>query len=720
MTGTEDVVFVYSKDEGVLGIGTSARSDLGYSRVCVPDILCPYEEYTGNVTLSLTNATTGEVTWKDWVIRTPKLLQNVVDMFQSGLASQMPTICGFFDIEFRQMGDRREYYYAGNDSILSGAYSPIASVLLDDDFELFEGVISDTKNGSIGFRNHSVPDGMTYGGEWEEDILFFEPDVSCVNTNITLFEKIVEQRDSGRYVPPPSGIVDRGGFVNINRTQPYDVKVPNFSLYGGQSDPLLYEKAYLVAWATNLYNMQYLNVTQPLGSANRSWVSEISSINSTLGKQYFLNTSAMPGNFMTISRTFTLPSILNPPSLSYLHNSSYETNPEIANPWNVTSGVYYDAIRWVGGRGDGPLSINQLDTVVGLVTGTGKAVDGPPGATQKTINSTWEAPTYVCVGATKALIKTVKFNYNTTSSGNTLPGVRIIDIKPKEYDNPSSVPIWAMENPGPEWNISMINPIWGIVDSKTAENSNISTTTSERFYMPASASSNQTWDVSDFDGDYLPAIRAGPLLWKSIFYEAETGGSYSGIGNLEMSLRWQKLSNSSTGIETMLRLIWTDFATNLLVGTKGIHNDRYRQPTHKAKRDTSFATSSSHPVHVYSRRIKYDWPYAIPGLVCVAIVGASCALAFFSLLSGYGTVARLRYLLWNVSPGRVFARFMYPDETDNIRLASTKRWIRTVGYREVRIHEQDIDRSSIYSGLGEAGTSKTSYIRVKEKEEMED
>lgn len=75
---------------------------------------------------------------------------------------------------------------------MSGAYSAIASILLNDDYELFEGVISDTKTGSIGFRNHSVPEGMTYGGEWEEEILFFEPDVACVNTNVTLFRKIVE------------------------------------------------------------------------------------------------------------------------------------------------------------------------------------------------------------------------------------------------------------------------------------------------------------------------------------------------------------------------------------------------------------------------------------------------------------------------------------------------------------------------------------------------
>ncbi len=50
--------------------------------------------------LTVAQFSSNEVTYLDWIIRTPKLLPQVVDMFQSGLTERMSTICGFFDIEF--------------------------------------------------------------------------------------------------------------------------------------------------------------------------------------------------------------------------------------------------------------------------------------------------------------------------------------------------------------------------------------------------------------------------------------------------------------------------------------------------------------------------------------------------------------------------------------------------------------------------------------------
>lgn len=116
--------------------------------------------------------------------------------------------------------------------------------------------------GTIGFHNHSVPTGLIYGAEWDEDTLFLEPVAACVNTNLSTYWTLTE---SGIY-GDTEGLVDHGRFINLNRTDPYpefETSGDGYPFIGGQSDPMLYGRVYLTAWLANVYAMQYLNITEP-------------------------------------------------------------------------------------------------------------------------------------------------------------------------------------------------------------------------------------------------------------------------------------------------------------------------------------------------------------------------------------------------------------------------------------------------------------------------
>lgn len=161
------------------------------------------------------------------------------------------TIANYFDIEYRryQIKLNKEDLDINNKSAyLVGTNRVMQSLVLNNKIEPVEGLLVDSKNGSIAFRNHTVPVGFEHGVSWEEDLLFVEPETACVNTNVTLdFEILAAVNDSSAFTYPV--LVDHGGFKNLIQ------EWPQIDLTNSQSNPKLRERAYKAAWMTNAYTM---------------------------------------------------------------------------------------------------------------------------------------------------------------------------------------------------------------------------------------------------------------------------------------------------------------------------------------------------------------------------------------------------------------------------------------------------------------------------------
>jgi hypothetical protein len=91
---------------------------------------------------------------------------------------------------------------------------------MDDNILLVEGLIVDTRDGGIGFRNHSAPPPREYASTWSEDILFIQPQTQCVDTNLTLDFSIPATTSEGTSTIVNLALTDRGGFSNIDHKYP--------------------------------------------------------------------------------------------------------------------------------------------------------------------------------------------------------------------------------------------------------------------------------------------------------------------------------------------------------------------------------------------------------------------------------------------------------------------------------------------------------------------
>ncbi|KAK5094987.1 hypothetical protein LTS08_008383 [Lithohypha guttulata] len=728
-TNVQEVTFVHAADRGPFGSGTPARNaEFGFSRRC-SELLCPGEPELGNITQAGTyngrNVTTvGRIT-------SPEIPQSLVDLFESGV-DHGTSVSSFFDVQYRQWKETKNFWVVENSSFLTGDFKMLGSSILNNKYELSEGVILDMINGSIGFRNHSVPTKLVYGAEWAEDILFLEPEAACVNTNLTVYYTLT---NTG-VIENEQGLVDHGGFVNINRTDPYPVTSSTTGEYpflDSQNLPMLYNRAYYAAWLTNVFSMQFLNVTEP--RTNRSRISSI------LNQKFRVNSTFAeynPIDIQYIERTTSLSELVKPPS-NYtfsdpiIYVTNYSSNPEIANPFNVSADVFNQFTKYCKTMyGGDPVNITEIAVEVGMVGGVGHRVDkGYEGSTDvKAPNSTWERPVYICSGATKAKVKTVTFRYNSTVD-SSLAGLYIKSIKDKTYSDSNLAPNWGLETPNPQFNISDINPLWGIIDPSRKNSPNLTTLQAPSFYIPHSAESATSGilDLSYTSGDNVPMIRTPPDLWSATLYSSVNGPEYSGKDNQDLQQLWTALSRNSTGVEKMLRLIWVDIAANYLVGTKGHHTTKHRQPVSysaNSKRQASGRQSgqATFPVHVLEHHIRYHWVYAIPALVCVSIVVAILLFAFVSMMCGRGTITRLKYYLYAITSGRIMAAFVYPNEGGmDHRQAETNIWIQEVGHKPVQIFEHQptlLSATGVDHEVQMHQRKGTEYVSVKQKADNDD
>ena len=145
----------------------------------------------------------------------------------------------FFDTQYRQWCTSMSNYTADNSSYVVPTSKTLTLLSLENKHDIIDGLIADFESVAIRFRNHSVPIGLAYGGGWEEDILWREPKVHFVPIIISIWKRPASQFTSA------DGLVDCGGFVELNRTNPFPGDDNRFTY--GQDDPHLYDRAFYAA-----------------------------------------------------------------------------------------------------------------------------------------------------------------------------------------------------------------------------------------------------------------------------------------------------------------------------------------------------------------------------------------------------------------------------------------------------------------------------------------
>ena len=684
------VNFVAVADTGTMGSGTPPRSDLGFSRQC---------GYFGHMQCPATTVvieTSSNVNWTNFTVegnmpydhRIPKVL---AELYQSGLREQARSVSSYFDIQARQYRTSSEQGDVMNETYLVDSFRPLGSMIMDDSMSLIDGLIVDMSRGGIGFRKHTAPTGLRYGAEWDEDILFIEPETVCVDMNLT-YE--VQVPTSSVY-NPVSYLVDEGGWAHMNITSPFldpwfeDLQTELLS----NGDPSLHARAYRAGWWTNVLNMYYFNISKP-------YTNRTAYLTSRLGQRFPVNTSSFGvlnkdqlqfGNFYDLFDGIPSGYLMSNGSL-YTSNSSYGGPPYWSNPWNMTTYNYSDVSPLcTGALGGDDANMTNLDVKCGLLLGPSRRRDG----TESNVyapGSWWTRPIYSCASASKISIKTVHFTYNTSNSGG-LSSLNVTQISDKVYQNKSEMPLWGVETPN--MNISNISPFWGLISSNLENSVNLSTIRAPKLYVPASMDTTSGLSTlpSLVGTDFLPGTQGSPELWNTVYANSgygPTGFDYSGSTNLALLQKWRRTLTNSTGAAQIINLIWTDYAANYFVGTRSWLTPTDTLPpnlqeTNKKRDVVGVSNGGQVPVRVYQRKIRYHYVYGIPAAICLVMAAVICTVALMSILLKRSSIGRLRQYIYSLSAGRLLGAFLFPAEGDP--RADTKTWIDQVGHKPVCLPE---------------------------------
>ena len=567
----------------------------------------------------------------------------------------------------------------------------MGSMIMDDSISLIDGLIVDMTRGTIGFRKHTAPTGLLYGAEWDEDILFLEPETACVNLNLTYEVQVPTVDDIYNPSVSQAVLVDRGGWVNMNITNPFveswfeDYQTALIS----DGNPSLRARAYQAGWYTNVQNMYFFNISKPF--TNRT-----AYLTSRFDQRYPVNTTAyalsskdellfgyysdlfggIPTGYYELNGSFYV---------SDLHKGDYWSNP-----FNITSANYSDIGHiCAGAYGGDKANMTNIDVKCGLLLGPSKRVDGDESNVYAP-GSWWTRPIYSCASTSKASIKTVHFNYNASRSGG-LDSLSVASITDKIYREKTEMPLWGVEKPN--MNISDISPFWGLMSPDLENSVNLSTIRADKLYVPASTVTWYTYGFQAKGFNYLPATEGSPNIWGTIY--GATSDTLSGLGfdytaktNLALLQKWRNTLTNSTGAAQVINLMWTDYAANYFIGTRSLLTPSDSLPPNlqetNQKRDVASSSGNGQvPVQVYQRKIRYHYVYGIPAAICLVMVALICTAALLSVIFRQASMGRLRYYIYSLTSGRLLAAFLFPTEGDP--RADTKTWIEQVGRKPVHL-----------------------------------
>jgi hypothetical protein len=307
-TSQQAVQFQYTPDNSPIGEATTSHQDYATNRLCGFDsrVNCPGSA-EGYDTFQNSTGWYGIPTTPDAYISST-IASNITEAFTSATGGDGNTISSVFDIQYRNFiqynnatepsANESEPWIDQGRPRTQGQFQFYQSLILENRYLAVEGVVLDLISGGIGFRNHTLPPSSDTGFAWEEELLWIEPDTSCVDLNVTV-----------DYAISPLGggmnarLTDRGGIVNL----PEDYPVVDLS--NTQDNPALYDRAWVGAVLTNRNFMIYFNETRD---------------DSSLGKTY------------SLEETDTETDLLTPNQFSIIAYGDNALGPTLPSPLTLT------------------------------------------------------------------------------------------------------------------------------------------------------------------------------------------------------------------------------------------------------------------------------------------------------------------------------------------------------------------------------------------------
>ncbi|KAL3464523.1 hypothetical protein BJX64DRAFT_92228 [Aspergillus heterothallicus] len=679
--------FAYVGDTSAFGFGTPVRSTGPFTRFC--NGACP------GASVDEVCETRGLLEMCNSTYET-RISSDLLNVFNEGATAFSPTVASIFDMQYRMYRNSTDprsklTWFTKPD------YRTMSLLLLEENVKLVEGLITDLKDGGIGFRNHTAPTepSLKYGASWDEDILFIQPETQCVPLNLSI-HVITPPWNNDQKEFRNISLVDDGGFSDLERTTPDIARAVN-----GQGDFDLRDRAYKAAWINNYYTLLFFNLTDPDSD-------DITYVDSAKGKAidiYKGSSKNFPIGFSSIQTNVDYG--------AYLDLNVTGARNRTFNPFNVTAQHFATASTTCGGTTSAsPANINSSLIACGLVVGAATRTDGGNNLILDP-QTPWRLPLYSCATAMKAVVKTVHFQYNGTGFG----ALEVESLTDKKYTTPDTIPTWGVEAVYDN-TIDTAPPMWGIVGPNatnledTIAKYNISTISADSLYLPGYM--DQTYPVLRgvqsipvTGSQNLPGVefynQALQVAYTVSVIGYEPEADYSGADSHALYAKWQRLSKTAEGAASIINLIWTDVATNAVVGTKGwgltataatqgIPESRLRK---RAVEGGSVSEGASVPITVYGSHIRYRIPFAVPAFVTLGITTLMLGLLIVLLIMRRTGLQRMRIFLESTSVGRVLSPFIQPpDATRSAEVEPEERWIKRVGTQKVLITSDTIQMDS--------------------------
>ncbi|CCX31912.1 hypothetical protein FPQ18DRAFT_119095 [Pyronema domesticum] len=694
--------FEYAKDLSSWGQSTPPRPNFNFSRKCGDMLLmnCPgtfggyrtFRNATGIYNIGEFDSATIDV----------RLPDNLTEIFTSVTGKEGSTLSGLFDIQYRLYDGHRSNQINGGNTYIQGSFRPVERLILKNAIQAIEGLVIDTRTGTdrtggIGFRNHTIPVGSSLGATWKEDLTWVQPFTECVDTNLTFqFTSASSSRDTS----VATYLVDNGGFADLARSYPY----PGF--WNDTQNVDLQARAYKAAWLSNAMTAIYLNITTAKG---------LKDMDPKKGEKYLLRKGDTSfGSGLPVINKITMSAING----EYLDmaggfgNTSNTTglklSPGAQARMSITSKNFTTAQTICAGYGNA--DYGNIDTIgihCGYVYGASRLEDG-----RDTLlfapNSSYIRNLYVCASAARASIKEVSFLINGTAN---LDNLKVTSIKPKEYRDPSTKPMWAVENMNKTlagWGVDAVlqdyTPLWGQVDPKYNGTPGLDFRQSESLVLPATSPGVSI----TYGEDSLAAKTVFSAGLNELYSDFSSGlPDYTGSLDYSIYVKWKQLTKKAESTGTMIDLIWTDLIASAVVGTKSAI-PRVQKGSWMGVDAQPMGVNPGIQVSRYKKVIQYDWRYAIPAILCLLLWMAICAGAAFMWVFSRFNIEVMRQMLNQTSTGRVTTNLLHPNACDPTE--RTENWQRQAGGLKIRFDNISHQKETLLKG----GESKT-FATVSER-----
>jgi hypothetical protein len=577
---------------------------------------------------------------------------NLTDIFSS--ATSNTTLSGAFNIQYRTWAvtvDSNQHMVDRGLPYPISSYRTLDLVILHNKTEAVEGVVVDTVNGGVGYRNHTIPTGLPYGGNWTEELTWIEPVTSCVDTNLTF---LISMGGSDS-ISTSVSLVDNGGFANLPRHLPYQNQLE------ASQNPDLYVRAYQGAWITNVLTMFYLNVSYPNNTGPR---------NTSIGRQFPLGTSYEPSLY-SIGLSGLTPTFLDLAIDNY-NTSTLNLSSAAKARLSLTSQNFTDAQELCQGWSASQRpSISTVEILCGYLYGAPRPADGSNGQIFQPF-SKWTQSLYVCATGIRSSVKTVGFSINDTSS---LADLRVTSVEDKVYRDNASKPLWALERTFKS--IADVEPLWGMVADRYESAKDLVTLRAEKFWVPAvNPIIGVTSTIDSLAAPVVFGAALSDLFTEGTSYDGFIGlADYSGRNNMALNRLWQTFSQSSATAGRIINLIYTDIVATATVGTKSAILP-------SSPLDLESPNTNNRVVR-YMRQLQYNMLYAIPALLILLITVAVVVVALPIYLLSHFSMTKFSRLLNQTSTGRVATNLLYPDLCAPD--APTSAWIPRAGVANLEL-----------------------------------